>query len=492
MMKLLHLLFSLTFSYLAFSQPSLLNLKEIPLDNSLSFYQFFHEKGNTYSLLAREQVDSGHESILKYYKINSQLEITKESYLYVNESVDIELATENTTHIYVLLKDVSDKYSITALNKDTGSFTSTNITFQQSVELEQMLATEDALFLGGYIEGKAVGYKSLFDSIEPQVLYYQVNENIRLKRLQFHSEVGIVSFLLETGNELESRAYYINQFKANGELLYNLKVPTPLHYRITDAKLLVKDNKSSILIGTYSLAVNAGDNITGLFSINLKEREIANTHFYNLGKLKNFFAYLPEKAADKKINRLEKASSNVRPIKTDIYIELEDLEIASNRILLQGNSFRSIKNYNKSHDYEYLNTFLAGFDFKGRLLWNNTLTYPNEKLISSSPVSLTAASLLNKNIFFIQKQQYIYRSKLSEAGVYNEQINETYINDGFFSKDFKNYFYFQKLHLTDYGNLLYFGLKEVIPMADLMNSKLVFFVELIEANPAKLISKGAN
>ena len=492
MMKLLPLLLSIVISHFAFSQPSLMNVKEIPLANSLSYHQFFYGKGDTYSLLAREQLDFVQESTLNYYKINSQLEITKESNFALSEYIDVALATENINHIYILLKDAANNYSVSVLNKETGKFTSSNIDFKQSVEIEQMLATEDALFFGGNIEGKAIAYKSLFNSTEPQVLYYHVNEHVRLKKLQFHAEVGIVSYLLESGSELESRAFFINQFRKDGELIYNLKVPTPLHYRISDAKYLVKNDKSSILIGTYSLAINAGNNVTGLFSVNLKEREIVNTHFYDIGRLDHFFAYLPEKMADKKINRLKKASSKMRPLKTDIYIELDELEIVGNRILLQGSSFKKIKNYDKSYDFEYLNTFLAGFDEKGRLLWNNTMTYPNEKLKTNSPFLLTEASMINGKVFFIQKQQYIYRSKVSQAGVYNKKISETFINDGFFSKNFRNQFYYQKLHLTDYGNLLYFGLKEVLPKADIMNSKLMFFIEIIEANPAKLISKGAH
>ena len=92
--------------------------------------------------MTREQLEIGQESILKYYKISDQLEVTQESSFVLSKNVDVALAAENITHVYILLKDVENKYSVTLLNKETGIFTSSNITFQQSVEIEQMLATE--------------------------------------------------------------------------------------------------------------------------------------------------------------------------------------------------------------------------------------------------------------------------------------------------------------------------------------------------------------
>jgi len=491
-MKLLFTIAIWCISVVSLAQPSLLNMTEIPLENTLSYYQFFHKKGNSYSLLVREIHEIGENPVLRYYQLNKALEIVQQSFYPLSENTEIAFADENRDNIFILLKKNGLTYELLVLDKLTSDFESPQIIMPANTQISHLLATEDALFIGGKTRDKTTAYKLPFNANKFQILFHHLNRQTNIKALQYHNDAKVVSFLMEVSHGNDIEAYLINQYQKNGDLLYNVSVPTPNSYRMVETKLKVLDAKNSILVGTYSQNIASQENVMGLFSINIKEKNIIDTKFYNLGRVDNFFTYLPEKQAGKNKRRIDKASAKMQPIKTRLTLLLDNLQVIDNNVLLSGNSFTKIKKADRSHSFKYLNTFLTCFDQKGRLLWNNTLTYPNEELTSSSPFLLTEASVISGTPFFIQKQQYIYRSKETQTKTYHNNITETYIHDGFLDINYKNLFYEQNMELSPNGDIFYFGVREKTPTSNLMNSKMYFFVEHLKALPESFISKGEN
>ncbi len=475
------------------AQPSLQKLKQIPLKHPLKYHRFFYEEGS-YSLLVKEEHEVGENPILRYYQLSQDLEVEQQSFYPLDSSTEVVLAEENMKSIYILLKKEKSDHELLILDKRTSDFEVPNIALPASIQVSHLLATNKALFIGGKIKEKTTAYKLPLNSDKFQVLFYHLNQSSNLRALQHHKKSNTVSFLMETCgvSGMAIKFFLINQYYEDGTLMHNARVPTPINYRICEAKLLVLNRKNSMLVGTYSQAVFAKDNIVGFFSINLQEKDIVDTRFYDLSKVEHYFAYLSDKKADNLKKRISKAADKGRSIKTRLAIELSDLELKENKILLTGSSFHKIKNSDKTYSFEYLNSFITCFDAKGRLLWNNTLTYPKQQLITPSPFMLTEASMIDGQVFFIQKQQYIYRTMKAQQGTRYAKVQETYLNDGFLSVEEKNMFYEQHMDLLPNGQLLYFGIREQTLLNNIFNSQTYFFVEQIEALPQQLFSKGEN
>ena len=491
-MKLFTFFTACCIPFFLYSQPSLLEVKEIPLNNELTYYQFFHEENDRYGLLVRETNAITETPVLRYYQLGTTLAVKSQGVFPLDRDVEVVMAKENTYNIFILLKKERGGYEILQLDKFASEFEQTDIEVPSSMEISHFLATDQALFIGGITKGKTTAYKLRLNSKKFQVLFHHLNQQTKINALQYHKDVGVVSFLMEKSRDFSIDHYLVNQHHANGDLLYTASVTLPINYRAGEAKLVVLNQKNCMLLGTYSQAVIAKENAMGFFSIKLKEKEVVGSRFYNLGRVDNYFAFIPQKKELKLKKRIEKAAVKNKSIKTGINIVLDEPQITEGRVLLEGSSFYKIKNTDKTLSFEYLNTFLACFDQKGRLLWNNTMVYPNEHLKTSSPFLLTEACLINGEAFFIQKQQYIYRSKIVHSRERDPNVNHTYLKDGFLSTDYKNVFYDQHMSLNDNGLLLYFGIREKTPKNNILNSQLYFFIEKIEAVPRPLLSKEIN
>ncbi|UZR95886.1 hypothetical protein [Chondrinema litorale] len=484
---------SFLFSFLcAHAQPNLTTLKEIPLQENMEFYQFIKFDDGNYALVLKEYHDLGKNPVLRVYLIDDELEIKSQNFYPVSPNTQIANVTNNSTNIIILLNDES-KYTLINIDyNDSSEFNELNVDFPEKLDITHLAVSEFTVFFGGIMEGKTTGYKFDMENETTDILFHHIRESTTIKSIELNKNKNVASFVLQSGNETSIQNIYLNNYDSHGRILFNTKVSIPLGYNISDFRLGVIDQSSYLIVGEYSLTYRPDENVAGFFSMKLKERDIESSRFYDLSRLKSFYKYLPEKDEMKQRKRLSKASAKMQTIKTKIDVELQKFEQYDKRFMLLASSFEKAKTLDKSYKYTYLNTVALGFDEAGRMVWDNAITYPNENLSNFTPFMLTDAEYYQKNVFFIQKRQYIYRYKNSDAGSYSSNIKEVYLNDGFLDVKLSNVFFEEKVELTGDGNMLYYGVREVCDKKDLINSSKYFFIEKIEANPRPLLTKGEN
>ena len=466
-------------------------MNEIPLQDNMEYYKFVQLGNDNFALVLKEYHELGMNPVIRVFILNESLEITNQNFYPVSENTEVVEVVANTENVLILIKE-EKTYQLVDVDINTIEFNQLETELPENFEISLLALTDYVVFIGGKMDGKSTGYKYNFKLKKSDILFHHLRENTTLKSIEINKDEKVASFILQSGNEGLVNYIYLNNYDLEGKILFNAKVPTPLGYKVSDFRIGAIDKSSFLIVGEYSLTFRPDENVAGIFSIKLKEREIESSRFYDLSKLKNFFEYLPEKDAIKLRRKISKTSAYMRNIKTKISVEIQKFKRQDKVFMLQASCFKKTKTLQKNYKYEYLNTIALGFDDAGRMIWDNSITYPNENLIAFEPFLLTEAEYYNKNVFFIQKRQYIYRYKHSNAGTYTSEIKERYIHDGFLDIQIKNIFYDQNLMITEDGNMLYYGVREFCYKDDLINSNKNFFIEKIEVNPRQLLTKGEN
>ncbi len=493
MMKCLQIFYvSFLFSFLcAHAQPKLTTVKEIPLQENMEFYQLVKFEDGNFALVLKEYHDLGMNPVIRVYLLDDELEVVSQNFYPVSQNTEIVKVASNSSNVAILLND-ENTYKLIDIAYSDSEFNELNVDFPEKLEVSHLAMSEFTVFFGGVMDGKTTGYKYDLENKTTDILFHHIRETTTIKSIDLNKGKNVASFVLQSGNETSIKNIYLNNYDSRGRILFNTKVSIPLGYNISDFRLGIIDQSSYLIVGEYSLTYRPDENVAGFFSMKLKERDVESTRFYDLSRLKSFYKYLPEKDEMKQRKRLSKASAKMLSIKTKIDVELQKFEQYDKRFMLLASSFEKTKTLDKNYKYDYLNTVALGFDEAGRMVWDNAITYPNENLSTFEPFMLTDAEYYQKNVFFIQKRQYIYRYKNSDAGSYSSDIKEVFLNDGFLDIKLSNVFFEERVELTKDGNMLYYGVREVCNKQDLINSKKYFFIEKVEANPRPLLTKGEN
>lgn len=210
---------------------------------------------------------------------------------------------------------------------------------------------------------------------------------------------GGFSTVLRTNQSLKKRSYYLVKFNTNGQPYFTHMFSKFEDLLINTAYTYAIDRQSDIIIGSYGTSSRthsidgvemAGIASTGFFSIVINEQgdEIVNT--YDFSEFDRFYRYLRRSTEISPRTTLLRRDRSIRDISADYNLLSHEIFKQNGEYIFMAEAyypeFRTVttmvydyygrpypSTYSVFEGYRYLTTFIAGFDSKGELKWNNDL-----------------------------------------------------------------------------------------------------------------------
>lgn len=214
---------------------------------------------------------------------------------------------------------------------------------------------------------------------------------------------GGFSLILRTTQTARKRDYFVVKFNQSGEPYYTHMLSKFQDLLINDAFMYEISQHSDIIIGSYGTSSRTrnyggeemiGVASTGFFSIVINENEEELVHTYDFTEFDKFYRYLRrpnDVAPHRTILRRDRPS---RDLSTDHNLLSHEIIKYNEEFVFMAEAYypeyRIIttmvydyygrpypSTYTVFEGYRYLTTFIAGFDNKGELKWNNDLELTN-------------------------------------------------------------------------------------------------------------------
>lgn len=276
--------------------------------------------------------------------------------------------------------------------------------------------SEEVAYMIGVYNDKSVAISFNFVDKIPKVLPSFFEEKEEVREIQADNRGNQMNFVISYSSHRDCKLFvkpYSNLIggKKRLEVKYNNREDPNRTPRQT--KVFSMEGSKQLLVGTYSL--DCSDNVQGLFSANFENGEQNNLTYYKFTEFKNFFSYYSEKRSQKMQEKVSKRNEKGKDfllnrkfyLHPKLYEKGDELVMVmegyytqnpnnntwgrrnwwmsnyyypglynyfSNSAMMNPTLWNRQWNNNNSptvNNYAY--TIVAGFDKKGRKLWDNAM-----------------------------------------------------------------------------------------------------------------------
>ncbi len=263
-----------------------------------------------------------------------------------------------------------------------------------------------------------------------------ISEKAVLESVSINNITGGFSVILRTNQSLKKRNYYLVKFNKAGSAYFTHMFTKFSDWMINTAYLHEIDSKSDIILGSYgeSSRVRTVEGLemtgvasTGFFSMTIDESGEETVNTYDFTQFDRFYRYLRRPADVSPRRTILRKERQVSDVTTDHNLLTHRLFKQNDNFIFMAEAyypeFRTVttmvydyygrpypSTYAVFEGYRYLTTFIAGFDEKGQLRWNNdlelsdALTYNLNEKVTAFPSDTS-----NLMLCYVDKDRVAYK-----------------------------------------------------------------------------------
>ncbi len=368
-----------------------------------------------------ELVSLGSKGVLVYYKtehptaknqfnwiftfldINLKMRWTKEQPL--DEVFEYKTMFDEGRLLFLVFQNSgsrgkSDKMRIIRLNKLNGDLSVLEETIPEKSSIIKYLIQDSVSFTGlNTHDDKAIVHISSLKTGLSAYLRPELDNRSYLEDILLDSADKTITCLYEYFPVKRQSVFKINTYTSDNKLVKSLPVLdfSSSEKVINSVKIRRIDSNRTLLLGSYSndksKTVDEADDrteeSTGFFSCLIRVNKIDSCYFYNFLDFKKFFNKIRGNQAiyENGTNKKKEVSSNYRLLLHDIINSKGQFLFVAEAYYPEYHTVTNwtydyyghmIPNYYTIFDgYRYNNTFIAGFDSIGRLVWDNSFEINN-------------------------------------------------------------------------------------------------------------------
>lgn len=445
----------------------------------------------------------------EFIMLDTALEVTWKKDLYIEKDLIYKGYDYSLGNFYFLFQQYGTNskdlklMQMRANSGDTLRYTIKNLV---PLELTEFEVTDGAALLGGYYNNEPVVIHFDFSENKTKVLpgiFGTKTELVQLKVDDNSITVLVSSKTYDKRNTLTIKKYntygeYLSTFTFNPDQDKGL-----IFGRITDI-----EDENELVVGTYG--GKRSEYSRGLFLGLVDDENRQSIEYFNYADFENFFNYMKAKRKQRVSNRIDRKRIKGKKVKFNYRLLVHEVVKQGDTYVLLGEAFypkysttSTFSNYspyasggfgygngygNNEYTpsnfagYRYTHAVVAGFDAKGRMLWDNS--FEIEDVVSYSLDQFVHASLTDEGIVLLYLYDNEIRSKLIEGAevIEGKQFDDLKLT---FEDDVVNKNYSNKIGGLEkwYGNtFVAFGIQRIKNLKDAgvdLNRK-VFYVNKVQ------------
>ncbi|MFC5409550.1 hypothetical protein ACFPMF_09545 [Larkinella bovis] len=304
-------------------------------------------------------------------------------------------------YLYWLLKENSnEKITVLRLNLDDGMIETYKGDLVTQMDIFHFKVLDNIAYLGGYYRSRPVVVSFSFFDLTSKVLPGLYTNHIQLNNIEVDEQRRLVHVMTDATHQRNCE-FTVRTYSYEGKLLRTVNLDGNEHSLIS-GKLLPLNDEESLLVGNYSndctpysqgvyiTRIRNAAAMTGETGNNMAITPTEDTRFIDFSELQNFFNYMKPKRQQKLLERLARRKDQGKDTKFRYRLLVHDLVPTDEGLMLlaevyypqyRGSAYpylgsgRSFDRYQEG--YRYTHAFLCGFDKKGKLLWDNSISIPD-------------------------------------------------------------------------------------------------------------------
>ena len=369
-----------------------------------------------------DEKDKSGNTIWEFTKYDTRFkEVWTKNFPVIKELNFIDYYYPGDNNLYLLVAkspDSKGNYQVIDLNVTDGNIKSTNgkITMDASIN-ELKVIGNNAYLIGTTLpsQGQACGQACFTYTCIPLItgkVLYKTNVillNLNLATgissivknnyegntfiigTEVNAKENILTVLLKNIPNKKESYLYRNKYDVQGELISSIKLESKEDKEINSGRTMTINKNSEIMIGTY-LTVNpkkrknmnsAGSNSNGMFFASFEKEEQQYIKYYDFSKFSTFYTHFKTRLFSSNETKIRKGEKTIsyRLLVHDIIKRDNDYVMVAEAYYPQYHteyrtSYRNGQMVSYTVEvfdgYKYTHAIIAGFDFEGNLLWDNT------------------------------------------------------------------------------------------------------------------------
>ncbi|WP_460674775.1 hypothetical protein [Larkinella ripae] len=306
-------------------------------------------------------------------------------------------------YLYWLMKENSnEKITVLRLNLNDGAMETYKGDLVTQMDIFHFKVLDNIAYLGGYYRSRPVVVSFSFFDLTSKVLPGLYTNHIQLNNIEVDEQRRLVHVMTDATHQRNCE-FTVRTYSYEGKLLRTVNLDGNEHSLIS-GKLLPLNDEESLLVGNYSndcTPYSQGVYITRIRNSaaisgetpagnNMAITPTEDTRYIDFSELQNFFNYMKPKRQQKLLERLARRKDQGKDTKFRYRLLVHDLVPTDEGLMLlaevyypqyRGSSYPymgSNRSFDRSQEgYRYTHAFLCGFDKKGKLLWDNSLSIPD-------------------------------------------------------------------------------------------------------------------
>lgn len=420
------------------------------------------------------------KSLLRVVKYNPMLEKNWERSFFIDSWFQMKEVKQAGSHIYILGKKNEEAFELWDLDLNQKEVKNLAFNTLEDFTITHFEATETQLILGGKMQNHASAFRYDLATKKSNFLFHNSRDKSDIQSITLDNDENLVSFFLKSPKGALHPQIYVNNYDLDGRTLFHYSFDIPSTYFLLNHQVTVMNQSELLITGAYGNKAD-GYNALGIYSMHLKDREVHSLKYYDFGRFKHFFKFLPKEERENLAVKIDRKRAKEKPLNIQYAIMPKAVDKTEGFYVLTANAYESIK-MDGDMIFRYINTFSLGFDRNGNLRWDNSIFYPHEELVSTEPFDLTDIKASNGQLTFIQKINNIYRFKTCGLKDYTENFREFFLGEYEELLEIHTYFD-QKLYHTKSGNFYYTGIEDRVNRKNMTSSKTIFTISKFMVNP---------
>jgi hypothetical protein len=386
-------------------------------------------------------------------------------------SISIDYSQQLVAHhvgeenLYLLFEKDLARYQVLKIDIYTGSNQFIDYQDIRGFYITDFAVIDSVIFFGGSIKDNPAviryDYRNQLSVVCPSINQLKAD----LLWMGVDQALGIVSVMLKSRQRTNETALYISTFDLQGKLLHNFTLEKSLVYNFLTYRPFLVSQHEMLILGTYGLRDE--EKAQGIYAFKVKDGQTEMMRFYDFGYLKHFFHYLDENKRDRLIGKIQSKREKKKIFQLRYHVFVHELSEQNGQLVFSGDVYNPLRDaqnpamfqtfhtyhwrdahFRRIHQdlvhnpgiytpsgltrdpidrsrgfvygYEHLNTFACGFDYQGKLLWDNS--FKTKGVEHSSPMEFTNVYADDDTVVFIQADEENVRYKVSSLKSFSDSV----------------------------------------------------------------------
>jgi len=295
---------------------------------------------------------------------------------------------------YFLLKDRAE-FLLISIQVSDGAYMLTSIKNPLLFNPTELSVSDDVILIGGYYNQRPLVFYYNFKQQKSKILPGLFNEVGELNQIKINDE-GSIQVIVCAKNWDQRKSLWIRTYDTDGNLVKTTLLKPDPDKNLIFGKSFDLGNGKEVVLGSYGRYIEYA---RGIFSAEINLEGEPKITYHNFGDLQRFFGYLKPKHEARVMERNERRKLKGKKLRYNYHYVVNDIIPHRDEFILlgevfyprytyssMGNSSFSGNSYMRSQPifdgYQYSHAIVAGFDKKGKLLWDNSFKMDHVKTMT--------------------------------------------------------------------------------------------------------------